>query len=311
MVLTETLLTSNVRNLITTDVMYNSGATAPGPPVGPYTNFLSTNPGYNLSYYNTNPLTFALNSTSTGENYIRYQLTNAKSTQSALLRYYPASLSLAYVGTVPNETDIPLNQNFTSNLLISSQRRMSLSSSATPPPSGNPSGANIVSYNPQSLTKYDLSYNPMNSLLYSTTSGLRFALSSFFLPNGLPTLNDSGGNPANRYNLVRLTTTGRMETFTINLGTNTNCVSNIYVRWGETGQDSRGWADASVSYLSGSPFGCRAASQSGGTSPYFEVWPIRGPAYSWSSSDPYVYILMECNTVNSGGTIPFTSFVVQ
>ena len=303
----------------TNTLEYNQGATGVALPSSPYNDFPATSnvsPPSGLSYYNKSEVSYSFSSSSVGGNYINYYLTNAKNTSSYTSRYFPSSGSLAYVGTYPNEDTISLNQNsLNTNTLISSQKRLSLQTD-TVPTSGSltPNTTTDIAYfNQVLLTKYDLAYNPFDKNLYASTTGLQLSLSSYTFPYSSPALNDSG-TPSLRYFIIRLTTTGAMTTFTINLGSNSSCVNHVYVRWGND-SSLGGWLDGNIDY--GSANGCQGASPSNGSYPYFVNWPIRmNSSYAssyptvWSGSNPYVYIALACN-VSTNGYISFNKFVIQ
>ena len=314
--------TSYTTNNPITALEYNTGATGPANPNGTsYTSGFSSG-GYNspngLSYYNTNPVSFTLTSFSVGANYITYTLRNAK-TLTSTGRYFPDSGEIAYVGSTPDETNIPVNQNSkTTSTLVSAQVRLSLQNGITQPSSGSPTPApststNITTFSTTTLTNFDVAYNPFDHNLYTTTSGLQTSLNGYVFPISTPVMPSPPGS-GKRWFIVQLTTTGALTSFTIDLGLNTSCVSNIFVWWGNS-TSAGGWLDATISYTSAN--GCQGASPSGGTSPYFIAWPIRiNSSYAssypsdWSSSNPYVYLALQCDTVNNG-YIPFDKLVVQ
>jgi hypothetical protein len=313
--------TSYTTNNPITALEYNTGATVPANPNGIYTLGFSSG-GYNspngLSYYNTSAVYFTLVSYSVGGNYITYTLRNAKNSTSTG-RYFPDSGQIAYVGSTPDETNIPVNQNSkTTSVLVSAQVRLSLQNGITQPSSGSSTpvpytSGDINTFSTSTLTNFDVAYQPFNQYLYTTTSGLQGSLSSYVFPISTPVMPSPPGS-GKRWFIVQLTTTGALTSFTIDLGGNTNCVSNIFVWWGNS-TSAGGWLDATISYTSAN--GCQGASPSGGTSPYFIAWPIRiNSSYTssypsaWSSSNQYVYLALQCDT-GSNGYIPFNQFVVQ
>ena len=243
-------------------------------------------------------------------------VTNAKSNTLSVA----VSPLYAFAGSSVNETTISTLNIANDSAVVESGDAYTRISMVYNIQSINSSGRIIVGseinntqdFNSNSLTIYDLGYNPIDGKLYSTTNGIQNSLNGYTMPE-TPSLNS---NPDYRYHVMRIKVSGGLTNFNISIPNNNACVSNAYVYWG--GGDAGGWQIfSSTNPLSDGNRICAAASANLSQSGNIILFPIRiNPSTSYtytqiSPSEPYnyIYVALECPTSSPfGGNMPFSEF---
>jgi hypothetical protein len=223
--------------------------------------------GQNVHYYNGSSITLYITQTSA----VSAVLTNAVSKTQTYSQFFPSTntgqaSSVRYIGYLssnPNETQIPLNQGFSTLSGITLQTRFSISNSEMNTPN-TPELSNIVSFNSNSLTKWDPAYNPFDGCFYASSDITTTLNSDYVLPSIVTFA------PGTKYLLLKLDTRAIQNSFNVMLGASATNVSNLWVYWGsELGPSySYGWYDASIDWQS--PNGCQ-----NGTTPDRKNWSIK------------------------------------
>ena len=200
----------------------------------------------NVNYFNDSQITLYI----TGCPPITANLRNAINKTNSLT-FFPSpkhwsgpQTLIGYLGSTPDEINIPRNQNGPSSSAIATQQRWSISNTETNPQT--PALSNIIPFNSSILTKYDPAYYPYDGIFH--TNNFTTALNNTYILPQVATF-----NTGTKYLLLKLTTTGSMKNFTLNIGSSSTGFVNFWVYWTGITQGNQ-WFDYSIPY--NSPGGC-------------------------------------------------------
>jgi len=238
----------------------------------------------NVNYYNGSSITLLI----TGTSAVSADLNNAVSKTQRYPQFFPSTntgqassvRNIGYLSGIPNERVIPLNQGFTTLSGITLQTRFSISNSENSTPN-TPALSNIISFNSNSLTKWDPAYNPFDGCFYASNDITSSLNSEYVLPSAVTF---TGGT---KYLLLKLDTGAIQRSFYVSLGASATNVSNLWVYWGSSSGalSSYGWYDASIEWQE--PNGCQD-----GTTYDRKTWNIKlnRAAESGYANPSFIYV---------------------
>jgi len=196
----------------------------------------------NVNYFNDSQLTLYI----TGYRPITANLLNAVNKTNSLTffpspKHWAGSQTLiGYIGSDPDEINIPRDQNGKSSSAIATQQRWSISNAETNP--RTPALSNIIRFNSNILTKYDPAYYPYDGFFH--TGDFTTALNNTYILPQVATF-----NTGTKYLLLKLSTAGSMKNFDLNIGASSSGIVNFWVYWTGITQDNQ-WFDYSIPYNS-------------------------------------------------------------
>jgi hypothetical protein len=240
-------ITSGVtRNDLVSNLEYLDGAT--------YSIF-PANSGVNATYRNTGAVAFTLNNNNITQvnkanaSDISYTLRNAINYTASGKLYTPNGKRIGYVhgswDTPPSTLEINIITKINTIAGISNQTRMSIVNGAT---ATNPSTAQVVSFNKNTLTDFDPAYNPFDGRFYaSNLVSIINSDSGYILPNQVIAF-----TAGTKYLVIKTDASSRLNEFTLNLPNSTG-ITNVYVKWERTADTKWGtnpapWYNAKINW---------------------------------------------------------------